>query len=523
LERNLAGCAKDLTSWSRKHLRNNRKVIQELTNELRIVQSATPTADNNARQRLLQEKLEETWRKEEMFWHQRSKVNWIKFSDQNTRFFHLSTIHRSQRNAITMLKNEEGEWVDDVVALNTLIKNHFTSIYTSVGAMEFGDVLDVIQPIVTEHMNTTLVDTIADCEIVRAVKQFGAYKAPGKDGFPGKNIQLYSPRFFWHGDAHGKHIHWLSWDCLSKPKDEEGIGFRDLHSFNLALLAKQGSHPSWLWQSLLLIGRDVFFKVYYDGDVLLQGIRWQVGNGEKISFWTHKWVPYNSDFFIREPRGPFTNTSLVSDFIVVGEWDYCKLQQHLFPREVDFVSQIPISNTGAQDKLVWHYDDKGNYSVRSGYRQALLLKEKDLNHASSSSSPTGCFDEIVLLHQFSPYVEQLQKPLNICCLNANGQNPSGLDPLVLTSCPHLPLWRGLYGSLTQEMLASGIGRPVNSVRVIRYLSFGKKWRCDSALAAELQAIRIACVFALNKGWFNAIIESDSQTTIMLATTENVPP
>nr|GFA88205.1 ribonuclease H [Tanacetum cinerariifolium] len=62
--------------------------------------------------------------------------------------------------------------------------------------------------------------------------------------------------------------------------------------------------------------------------------------------------------------------------------------QHLFPMEIDFVSQIPISNTGAQDKLVWHYDDKGNYSVCSGYRQALLLKQKDLNHASSSSTPT---------------------------------------------------------------------------------------------------------------------------------------
>ncbi|GKA03165.1 hypothetical protein Tco_0675946 [Tanacetum coccineum] len=29
-------------------------------------------------------------------------------------------------------------------------------------------------------------------------------------------------RFFWHGDAHGKHIYWLRWDRLSKPKDEGG-------------------------------------------------------------------------------------------------------------------------------------------------------------------------------------------------------------------------------------------------------------------------------------------------------------
>ncbi|GKA88943.1 ribonuclease H protein [Tanacetum coccineum] len=53
--------------------------------------------------------------------------------------------------------------------------------------------------------------------------------------------------------------------------------------------------------------------------------------------------------------------------------------------------------------------------------------------------------------------------------------------------------------------------------------FGKKWRCDSALAAELQAIRLACAFAANKGWFNAIIESNSQTAITHASTESVSP
>lgn len=33
-------------------------------------------------------------------------------------------------------------------------------------------------------------------------------------------------------------IHWKSWDKLSIAKKEGGIGFHDLRSFNLAMLAK---------------------------------------------------------------------------------------------------------------------------------------------------------------------------------------------------------------------------------------------------------------------------------------------
>ncbi|GKD25414.1 hypothetical protein Tco_1231628 [Tanacetum coccineum] len=81
--------------------------------------------------------------------------------------------------------------------------------------------------------------------------------------------------FFWSREIDKRHIHLLSWDRLSKPKEAGDSGFRDLRSFNLALLAKQarkGSRPFWLWQSIL-----------HGRDLLIQGVRWQeIANDAKV-------------------------------------------------------------------------------------------------------------------------------------------------------------------------------------------------------------------------------------------------
>ncbi|GJU39409.1 reverse transcriptase [Tanacetum coccineum] len=157
---------------------------------------------------------------------------------------------------------------------------------------------------------------------------------------------------------------------LSEPKADGGFGFRDLEAFNIALLAKQakrGSRPSWLWSSLL-----------HGRDLLLQGVRWQVGNGNHISFWTQKWVPNNEEFYVCSPIGLFSNSSKVADFIQNGKWDIRKLYKHVSNTEADSFMKIPISQSGSPDKFVWHFESKGQYTVKSCYKQALLWRKTDI-------------------------------------------------------------------------------------------------------------------------------------------------
>ncbi|GJT88262.1 reverse transcriptase [Tanacetum coccineum] len=246
------------------------------------------------------------------------------------------------------------------------------------------------------------------------------------------------------------------------------------------LVAKKGSHPSWLWSSLL-----------HDHDLLLQGVRWQVGNGRSISFWTQKRVPFSDDFYIRSPLGPFHNRNTVSDFIEDGHWNVRKLREHISATEAEMVLQIPISQTGFSDKLIWHFDPKGQYTVKSGYKQAIALMSTSVSIGESSVNPSSKFWKKKLL---SISVDTLYRSSVKLNCDAAFKNSSAA-----------------FGIVARD-----------SAGLLRYV-IGNRCHAVSPLHAEIIAIHAACLLASNHGWFNAIVESDSQIAISLSSLDMSPP
>lgn len=54
-----------------------------------------------------------------------------------------------------------------------------------------------------------------------------------------QGISRTAARFWWSKGEKENAMHWMAWDKMTENKDSGGMGFRDLETFNLALLGKK--------------------------------------------------------------------------------------------------------------------------------------------------------------------------------------------------------------------------------------------------------------------------------------------
>jgi hypothetical protein len=75
-----------------------------------------------------------------------------------------------------------------------------------------------------------------------------------------RDINTMMSKFWWGHEDNDKKIAWVSWGKMGLSKDVGGLGYRDLKSFNMALLVKQG----WrLIQNLDSLVAKFFKEKYY--------------------------------------------------------------------------------------------------------------------------------------------------------------------------------------------------------------------------------------------------------------------
>lgn len=64
-------------------------------------------------------------------------------------------------------------------------------------------------------------------------------------------IDAMTTRFWWGGSNGDKNIHWKKWEAMTKAKKEGGYGFKELQTFNSAMLSNMETEiltaPNALW------------------------------------------------------------------------------------------------------------------------------------------------------------------------------------------------------------------------------------------------------------------------------------
>ena len=211
-----------------------------------------------------------------------------------------------------------------------------------------------------------------------------------------KRIQSILTRFWWDDKPDKRKISWVSWEKLTLPKSEGGLGFREIEQFNDALLGRLSwkilNYPDSLLAQVLLgkYCQDLpFLKVSTPAscshgwrsilagrEVLKKGVGWTVGDGESIKIWRDPWL---STSMPQIPVGPPTESNRnlkVSALLspATNDWNVGAIRQHLPHLEANIRRLIPSSRK-KKDALVWLSEKTGVYSTKTGYILSKLNSE----------------------------------------------------------------------------------------------------------------------------------------------------
>ncbi|KAG5556475.1 hypothetical protein RHGRI_006921 [Rhododendron griersonianum] len=116
-------------------------------------QNLAPTTENLAVQQAIHKRMEIIMAREEMYLHQRSRINWLNYGDRNSKFFYTTLIQRRQRNQILRLKAHDGAWKESDDDINLEIEHYFSSLFSNIGSRDFSSTIDNVTPKISGEMN----------------------------------------------------------------------------------------------------------------------------------------------------------------------------------------------------------------------------------------------------------------------------------------------------------------------------------------------------------------------------------
>lgn len=179
---------RSLSNWNYVTFGSVRKRLAQLRRELEQVRGQSLGAGPSPEERRLMNQISEMLSREEME-KQRSRVDWLREGDRNTAFFQAKSRERAKHNHITSLDRGDGLVVTKQTAIENVVRQFYSKLFTAQGSLEPGLILDHIPTKVTDQMNEVLTKPFEAEEVHITLFMMGPNKAPGPDGFTAGFLQ----------------------------------------------------------------------------------------------------------------------------------------------------------------------------------------------------------------------------------------------------------------------------------------------------------------------------------------------
>lgn len=234
-------CMSTLSRWKNSVNLNSENMIQVL--KVNLEQEISKTYPDSAVMRKITYDLAEAYREEEFFWKQRSKEQYLKSGDKNTRFSQNCVKGQKIQNCIMMLKDDWGQEQFSEGSKGSLAAVYFRDLFTSSNPYDLDSLFQGFEPRVTSKMNSVLTSPVLKEEIKRVARSI-TWSNAGADGFTGIFYQ-----WFWHivGPRISEEIHgffqiailppgWNHTQLYLLPKVPNPTIMKDMRPINLWLV-----------------------------------------------------------------------------------------------------------------------------------------------------------------------------------------------------------------------------------------------------------------------------------------------
>jgi hypothetical protein len=165
--------------------------IKHLQDKLGKLKNVIPNATIIQQIQEIEKNLTDAMLQEEVWWAQRAKIQWLKYGDNNTKFFHFKASQRRKKNYIHSIYDNQGVLWHDECHIREIFIKYFHDIFSSSTPSNVHYNLDVIHNRVPRYMMNDLSAEFSPEEVEVAIKSMKSTSSPGPDGLPAHFYQTY--------------------------------------------------------------------------------------------------------------------------------------------------------------------------------------------------------------------------------------------------------------------------------------------------------------------------------------------